>query len=94
MENNITKELCGERMHTHNERFSRDKERLDDHEQRIKTTEEAVILLTSLQAQQQETESTLHKRLQVLENRPSVWWDRLIGAAIAAAVSGFLSYVM
>ena len=94
MENTITRELCGERMHTHDERFSRDKERLDNHEQRIKTTEEAVILLTSLQAQQQQSETALHKRVRALEKRPSVWWDRLAAAVLAALVSAVMAYVV
>lgn len=90
----VTRELCGERMHTHDERFCRDKERLDDHERRIKTTEDAVILLTTLQAQWRESESALTRRVRTLESRPSVWWDRLVGAAVAAVVSGVLSYVL
>lgn len=90
----ITRELCGERMHTHDERFHRDKERLDDHEKRIKTTEEAVILLTGLQERQQQSETALHKRVQALEKRPSVWWDRLAGAVVAAVVSAAVAYIL
>ena len=94
MEQTITRELCSERMHTHDERFRRDKERLDDHEKRIKTTEEAVILLTGLQAEKQQSETALHKRVRELEKRPSVWWDRLVGAAVAAAVSAAVTYFL
>ena len=79
-------------MRTHDERFSRDKERLEDHEERIKTTEEAVILLTSLQAQQKESHADVIRRLTRIEARPLALWDRLVGAGIAAVVSGIISY--
>ena len=84
--------LCRERMHNHDERFSRDKERLDDHEIRIKTTEEAVILLTSLQANITEETKETTARLGRLEHRPGALWDRVIGTVISALVAGLIAY--
>lgn len=92
MENTMTAVLCQERMHNHDERFSRDKERLDNHENRIKTTEEAVILLTSLQAKTTEEAKEAADRLRRLERRPGALWDRVIGAAISALVAGVIAY--
>ena len=90
----IMRDLCNERMHTHDERFSRDKERLDDHESRIKTTEEAVILLTSLQARQNDVNAEVETRLIKIENRPGAFWDKLLGAGIAAVISALISYFL
>ena len=84
----VTEDLCKERRCVQNERFSRDQERLGKGEGKIDSVEKAVVLLTEMAKQTKEELSDHDKRLETLEHRPSLLWDKVIFGIISAIVSG------
>lgn len=89
----VTESLCAARRQVDDERFNRDKER-------IEKTEKLLDKLTECQIQNSEILKNHHdqladheKRLDEIEHQPKVWWDKVISGIIAAAVA-FLTGVL
>lgn len=98
MESNISETLCKERMRLLDERFARDKQRLEKIEERIGTVEheqsdagKALLKLTTMEEQDRERLDDHGRRLESLEHRPSMWWDKTLAAGISALVSGAIA---
>lgn len=93
MDNYVSEELCRERRCLQDERFSRDRERLEKGEDKIDSVEKAVVLLTEMAKQTKEDLADHDKRLETLEHRPNMWLDKGIAAGISAVVSGIIAFV-
>lgn len=92
--NYITEPLCRERQKTTDEHLKRVDERLKIGEGKIDTVEKAVVLLTEMSKHTQEAVSDHDKRLENLEHRPSLLWDKVIFGIISAVVSVVVALVM
>lgn len=88
MDNNVPEAVCRERLRIQEERFSRDRERLEKGEEKIDTMEKAIVYLTENAKRVNEDISDHDKRLETLEHRPSMFWDKVIFGLISAVVSG------
>ncbi len=86
--NYVSEPLCKERQKTTDEHFKRVDERLKIGEGKIDTVEKAVVLLTEMSKHTQEAVSDHDKRIESLEHRPIVIWDKVIFGIISAVVSG------
>lgn len=88
--NNVPEAVCRERLRVQEERFNRDRERLERGEQKIDSVEKAVVLLTEMAKQTKEDLADHDRRLETLEHRPNMWMDKAIAAGISAGVSGLI----
>ena len=88
MENCVSEAVCRERTRIQEERFARDRERLEKGEEKIDTMEKAIVYLTENAKRTNEELSDHDKRIETLEHRPSLLWDKVIFGIISAVVSG------
>ena len=76
------------------ERFSRDKERIQALEDRGDASASLLAAAVSTLERVTKQLDDHENRLREAEKRPVAFWDKLIGALIAAAVSAFVAYLM
>ena len=76
------------------ERFSRDKERLDKLESSVQALTEASLRLVATQERDHEDIQEHTKRLTELEHRPGQWMDKLVAAGISSGVAATVSYIV
>lgn len=79
--------VCAEHEKLCDERFARDKERIEKLEALTGKIGECNIRLTGIAEQHDATLKDHETRLDELENRPTQMWDKLIAGLIAAGVT-------
>ena len=83
----VTESVCAARRALNDDRFARDKERLEKTEDLIDKVTECQIPLTEIMKSHNEKIADHEKRLGEIEHRPVAWVDKFIAAVIAAVVS-------
>ena len=78
------KELC-------NERFSRDKTRIDAIEERLLQLSTIVTNMAQVQTQSMKDSDDQEKRIRALEGRGVKWFDKIVDVALGALVMYVLS---
>jgi len=90
----VTEEVCALRVKAFDERFQRDKERLEKIETLTQEVSKCNIQLTEIIRSQGETIRDHEERLHEIERRPRLWWDNITAAIVAASVSAFISFLL
>lgn len=80
----VEENLCRERQRIHDERFARDKERIEDLEQVCDKLNRLSIEMSELVKKHDEQLAQQGKRLEVVEQKPLRWWEKFTGAIITA----------
>lgn len=96
----MSTDVCTERMRIQDERFARDKERIEYLEQVCDDLQRLTVqmgeLLKKYDEELQDHREQLRaqdERLTAIEQRPAKWWDKLIGTiitAVGSAIGGSL----
>ena len=91
----VDKAVCEAKCKVMDERFARDLRDIDDCKDRLKKIEELTIQMAELVKTSQEANQKALEdhddRLDALEHRPSMWWDKLLSAGISAGVAALIS---
>ena len=94
MDNLVSKEYCGEHNRMIDERFSRDKADIKRHNEAIgeltKLSSEIGILIKQHDGTIKDHES----RIDTLEHKPSVWFDRIVSGIVAAVVAAIVAALL
>ena len=94
MNNPVTTAYCQEHGKVVDERFKRDKEDLQRHEDTLKKLSELTAEISALVRQNNEDIDDHENRISTLEKKPSLWLDRLISGIIAAVVAALVAAVL
>lgn len=93
----VDKAVCEAKCKVMDERFARDLRDIDDCKDRLKKIEELTIQMAELVKTSQEANQKALEdhddRLDALEHRPSMWWDKLLSAGISAGVAAIISAI-
>ena len=83
------------------ERFARDKERIEEHERHMKQQDderrdlkETMIRMGELLDKYDEKLESHEKRIDAIEQKPGRRWDMVIDKIITVIVAGFVAYVV
>lgn len=91
----VDKDVCEAKCKVMDERFARDMRDIGDCKTRLQKIEELTIQMAELvKASQEANQKALddhNDRLNALERRPSMWWDKLLSAGISAGVAALIS---
>ena len=91
----VDKAVCEAKCKVMDERFARDLKDIDNCKHRLKKIEELTIQMAELVKTSQEANQKALEdhddRLDALEHRPSMWWDKLLSAGISAGVAALIS---
>lgn len=90
----VTEEICALRVKAFDERFQRDKERLEKIEALTQEVSKCNIQLTEIIRSQGEAIRDHEERLHEIERRPGVLWDKVTAGIIAASVSAFMTFIL
>jgi vacuolar-type H+-ATPase subunit I/STV1 len=80
----VNENLCRERQRVQDERFARDKERIEDLEQVCDKLNRLSIEMSELVKKHDEQLTRQDKRLEAIEQKPLRWWEKFTGAIITA----------
>ena len=85
----------------YDERFARDKERIEEHEKHMKEQDaerrdlkELTIRMGELLDKHDEKIGEHERRIDAMEQRPGRRWDMVIDKIITVVVAGFVAYVV
>lgn len=85
----------------YDERFARDKERIEHHEEHMKEQDEAIrkvqdltIEMGEMIKRHDERLADQSQRIRVIEQRPGRHWDMVIDKVITVLVAAFVAYVV
>ena len=84
MSETVSDALCRERQRVQDERFARDKERIEDLEKICEKLNRLSIEMGELIKKHDEELNHQSRRLQVIEQKPLRWWEKFAGAVITA----------
>lgn len=84
MSDMVEETLCKERQRIHDERFARDKERIEDLEQVCDKLNRLSIEMSELVKKHDEQLVQQAQRLEAVEQKPLRWWEKFTGAIITA----------
>lgn len=91
---NVSKGVCDERHKALEHYLGNDKEKLKQHDREIKTVQEAILVLTNLQARHDDDIRDHEVRIRGIESKPGKRWDSVTAEItkliVAAAVGGGL----
>lgn len=90
----VSEEICALRVKAFDERFTRDKERLEKIEELTQEISRCNIQLTEIIRIQGDTLRDHEERLHEIEQRPRQQWDTLTAAIIAASVSAVITFLL
>lgn len=90
----ITPEICLQHQRVMDERFARDKERLEKLEDNQDRIEILTIQMGEILKNQNETLKNHTTRLEHLESRPGGLWDKVVSGIIAAVTGGLAAALM
>lgn len=98
MENYVSKDICDERHKALENYLGNDKAAIAKHDGDIKSVQEAIAILTAIQARH-DTEIEDHEgRIRGIESRPGKRWDSLITQVIsvltAAVLGGLVGHLL
>ena len=82
MSETVSDALCRERQRVQDERFARDKERIEDLEKICEKLNRLSIEMGELIKKHDEELNHQSRRLQVIEQKPLRWWEKFAGAVI------------
>ena len=80
----VDESLCRERQRIHDERFARDKERIEDLERICDKLNRLSIEMGELVKKHDEQLSAQAQRLEIIERKPLRWWEKFAGATVTA----------
>ena len=93
----VDKAVCEAKCKVMDERFARDLKDIDNCKNSLQKIEELTIQMAELvKASQEANQKALddhNDRLNALEHRPSMWWDKLLSAGISAGVAALISAI-
>lgn len=91
---NVSKDACNERHKALEHYLGNDKAKLEKHDGEIKTVQEAIVVLTALQARHDDDIRDHETRIRGIESKPGKRWDSVTAEItkliVAAAVGGGL----
>lgn len=97
MENAMTKDACNERHKAMENYLSNDKDKLKAHDGEIKDVQEAIKVLTAIQARHDDDIRDHEVRIRGIESRPGKRWDsvtaQIIQLIVAAVAGGAITHV-
>ena len=79
MSETVSDALCRERQRVQDERFARDKERIEDLEKICEKLNRLSIEMGELIKKHDEELNHQSRRLQVIEQKPLRWWEKFAG---------------
>lgn len=95
---NVSQEVCQERHEAIRQYLGNDKETLKVHNGEIKTVQEAIVVLTAIQARHDDDIRDHEGRLRVIEAKPGKRWDsvtaQILQIVVAAIAGGFISQII
>ena len=80
----VDENLCKERQRIHDERFARDKERIEDLERICDKLNRLSIEMGELVKKHDEQLAQQAQRLDSIERKPLRWWEKFAGATVTA----------
>lgn len=89
----VRNDLCDERRAKFDERFARDKERIDGLEKNMQEISALNIKMGQMLEQHDKKLDGHEKRLESLEKQPSKWLDRIITVVITALLTGAVAFI-
>ncbi len=89
MEEFVRKDVHKEYEKTLDERFSRDKADIERHGEAIETLTKLTAEISQLVKQHDDTIKSHESRIDSLEHKPSVWFDRIVSWFVSAMVAAF-----
>ena len=99
--NYVTEQLCAARRNTDDERFSRDKCRIEKVEENISDMEklmyevsECNAKLTIMVDNLRKSSEDHEKRITEIEKKPGTYWDKIVSGIIGAVVAAFMALVL
>lgn len=92
MESYVTKDAFAGRCALDDERFTRDKERIESLEDAMREVSKLSVEIGQMVKQQAAEAKEQKCRVEELEKKPSIWWDRLLQWLLSAVVSGIVAY--
>lgn len=97
----VTEQLCAARRNTDDERFGRDKsriekaeKRLDDMEKLMREVTECNAKLTIMVENLQKSDANHEERITEIEKKPGTYWDKIVAGIIGAAVAALMALVL
>ena len=97
----VTEQLCAARRNMDDERFGRDKsriekaeKRLDDMEKLMHEMSECNAKLTIMVENLTKSNDDHEKRITEIEKKPATYWDKIVGGVIAAIVGFVMGVVL
>lgn len=90
----VTPDICLQHQRVMDERFARDKERLEKLENNQDRIEVLTIQMGEILKNQTETLKSHTSRLEHLERRPGGLWDKVVSGFIAAITGGLAAALM
>lgn len=84
MSETVSDALCRERQRVQDERFARDKERIEDLEKICEKLNRLSIEMSELVKKHDEQLNWQAQRLDAIEQKPLHWWEKFTGAVITA----------
>lgn len=80
----VNETLCQERQRVQDERFARDKERIEELEKVCEKLNRLSIEMSELVKKHDEQLNRQAQRLDAIEQKPLRWWEKFTGAVITA----------
>lgn len=90
----VSKEAFDGRCKLDDERFARDKERIQKAEDNIEKITTLTLQMGEIIKQNNTKLDDHEQRLDTLEGRPSAWLDRIIAAVVGAIITGAVAAVL
>ena len=90
----VTEQICLERRHTIDERFSRDKERIASLEENMEKLSTLSVQLAEILKNQTEELRKYDKRLNSVESNPAKTMSMMKSACISSVVSCIVAYIV
>lgn len=90
----VTPEVCLQHQRVMDERFARDKERIQKLEDNQSRIEILTVQMGEILKNQNDAIKNHTTRLEHLESRPGGLWDKVVGGIIAAVTGGLAAALM
>lgn len=87
----VNQEVCAQRGKVYDERFARDKERLDKLDNKQDRIETLTVQMGEILKNQNKAIDNHDARITTLEHRPGGMWDKIVSGIIAAVTGGLIS---
>lgn len=94
MDNAISKGVFDATNKVNDERFARDKHDLEKHDEAIQKLTQLTAEIGQLVKQHDDTIKNHESRIDTLEHKPSVWFDRIVSGIVAAVIAAIVTAVI